>query len=148
MEGTVKVIVPPNIRVFSDPDSDVDLFSGHTFVLTPRQLRSITLRGALRDGRVRIIEGRVEFPLRGGKITVEGMPSGNTFVMITDADGTQKKHVFDTPASKMNETTRRVEKHLSPVVKPSPEPDEPTKPEPPPAPEFTLDNILKKKHKK
>jgi hypothetical protein len=94
---TIKVIVPPNVRIIRDYDTDLVLTSGEEHTIIPRNLRSATLRSAFLQGRIRITQGTAKFPFKGSIVTAIGIPGGNTTVEISSDLGT---YTFDLATQK------------------------------------------------
>jgi len=112
----VEVIVPKNWRVVEDYETDLRdqraLVAGRTHTLNERQLRSLGLRGALLEGRLRVTKGIVKFPYKNSMVVVEGKPGGNTTLEIQENTGTvlirdlsTKKLFIKKEGDKMEEVT-------------------------------------------
>ena len=82
----LKVIVPGNIRIVEDSNTDLQLISGEEYELNERQLRSLPLRFALIDGRLRVTEGEVTFPFRNSYVEIIGKPGGNETIIYRNGD--------------------------------------------------------------
>lgn len=90
MAETVKILVSPNVRYFHDTDSDLELQAGIVYELPARPLKSLQVRGALRDGRLRVVEGHLEFAIKSGRVIIDGVPGGNIFITVVDAGHTEE----------------------------------------------------------
>ena len=95
MSGICTVLCPKNIRVFTDTNTDLDIAAGSPQVITERQLRSLTIRAGLFDGRLRVLRGHVEFALKDSTIIVDGAePDGNIFITIIGPDQSEWEKNF------------------------------------------------------
>jgi len=113
-EGII-VMCPKNIHVFSDYDSDVDVAYGRPQKLQARQLKSLGIRSALYDGRLRVKEGTVSFMLKDATVKVIGLPEGNTTVTVIGVDGTwikdlEAKEVVKVAPAKLPEPVKHAPK--------------------------------------
>lgn len=80
MVEMVEVIVPKNIRIFDDYDTNLVIPAGKSTPVTDRQLRALTLRYALLEGRLRVSKGTVTFPYKDCVIVIHGVPEGNASI--------------------------------------------------------------------
>jgi hypothetical protein len=85
------VMVPRNIRVFSDTETDLDLTSGRVYPITERQMRSGSIRAALMDGRLRAVAGEIQFPFKDSVIVIKGIEGGNTYIEWNTPNSKWKK---------------------------------------------------------
>lgn len=122
--GVIKAIVPPNIRTFSNYDTDLELQSGLEYILTPRQLRSTGIRGALLDGRVRLTEGMLQFPFKDCNVVIIGKPGGNTEIQMRTASTiwvkdftTNRITKLATKYSLKKPTVSKIQKKAKPAAK-------------------------------
>ena len=95
MEEMVEVIVPKNIRIFNDYDTDLVITAGAPVPVTERQLRALTLRYALLEGKLRVAKGTVTFPFKDSTVIIHGEPEGNTQIEFHNPERGVEIKTFD-----------------------------------------------------
>jgi len=84
----VKVKIRPNLHIFDDYDSEVYIRAGDVHDLQPRMLRSHKIKNALFNGDMQLVEGKVEFFIKGHKVTIE---AGSNFAIVEENGKILKK---------------------------------------------------------
>jgi len=114
MVESVEVVVPKNIRFFSDYDTDLEISAGRAVRVSERQLRALTLRYALLEGRLRVAKGTVTFPFKDSVIVIHGIPEGNTSIEYHHPERGVEVKTFDmeTTAQKIAAAEKKKKKTI------------------------------------